>query len=125
MPLLFFHVGVAVVCGRHQSLLHGTRQHPADEVELAAGLVVGTGCAGSAERLHADNGSGGFVVDVEVAGSIFQPAGNLLESQTVAAPDGTGQAVRRGGVAKLDSLVHISVVIDVDCEDGAEDLLLL
>ena len=76
-----------MVCGRHEGLLDSAGQYPADEVELAAGLVVGTGCAGAAERLHADYGSGGLVVDVEVAGSIFQPAGNLLESQTVAAPD--------------------------------------
>ena len=35
--LLLLHVGIAVVCGRHEGLLDGAGQYPADKVELAAG----------------------------------------------------------------------------------------
>src|SRR5664279_2169238 len=51
---------------RREALLDGARRSPADQVQEAAGLVVGPGGAGSAEGLVAHHGARGLVVDVEV-----------------------------------------------------------
>src|SRR5664279_3381354 len=51
---------------RREALLDGARRSPADQVQEAAGLVVGPGGAGSAEGLVANHGARGLVVDVEV-----------------------------------------------------------
>src|SRR5512147_724424 len=66
------HERVAVVAGRAEGLLHGAGAHPADEVELRAGLVVGPRGARAAERLLSHDRPGGLVVDVEVAGAPSQ-----------------------------------------------------
>src|SRR6202012_2427685 len=69
------HVGVAVVGGRGEQLLDGAGADPADQVEERARLVVGAAGPGAAERLLADDGAGGLVVDVEVARRIGQRRG--------------------------------------------------
>ena len=56
----------------HEGLLDGPRRGPAQQVDRGAGLVVGAGGAGAAERLLADHGTGGLVVDVEVARGVPQ-----------------------------------------------------
>ncbi len=91
---ILLHVGVAVVSGGHEGLLDDTRDDPADEVELTTGLVVGTAGTSTAEGLHTHNGAGRLVVDVEVAGSIAELVGELLDLEAVAAPNGAGQAIR-------------------------------
>src|SRR5580765_5443591 len=60
------HEGIAVVRRRVEGRLDGAGARPADQVPERAGLVVRPGRARAAERLLADDRSGGLVVDVEV-----------------------------------------------------------
>src|SRR5262249_16635151 len=53
---------------RVEVLLDRTRAGPAQQVEHRAGLVVRPGRSRAAERLLADHGAGGPVVEVEVPG---------------------------------------------------------
>src|SRR6185437_6140538 len=62
------HVRVAVIGRRHEQLLDRPGVDPADQIKDRARLVVGAAGPGAAERLLADDGAGGLVVDVEVAG---------------------------------------------------------
>ena len=76
----------------------------------------------AAERLLADDGAGGLVVDVEVAGGVAQGGGHLDDGGAVVGPDGAGEGVGAGGVAQLEGAVEIGVVVDVDGEDRSEEL---
>ena len=64
------HVGVAPVGGGDEGFLDGSGGDPAFQVEPGTGFVVGSRCAAASEGLLADDGSGGLVVDVEIAGGV-------------------------------------------------------
>ena len=55
---------------RHKGLLDGTWAHPADQVQVAACLVVGSASARAAEGLLAHHGTRRLIVDVEVARAV-------------------------------------------------------
>ena len=106
----------------------------------AARLVVRATRASAAEGLLADDSACALLVVVHVAGRVAQLVGRLQEnlaltrearaglSQRSSSADwvflhGTGQAVLRGGVDKFEGLLKLVVLVDVDREDRAEDLL--
>src|SRR5450830_808459 len=70
--LLLTHEGVPVLRRRHERLLDRPCAHPAHEVHLGAGLVVGAAAARTAEGLLAHGGARRLVVHVEVAGRAAQ-----------------------------------------------------
>ena len=118
-------VGVAVVGGRDERLLDGAGRRPAQQVERRAGLVVGAGRPGAAERLLPDDGTGRLVVDVEVAGGEPQRVGGLSIAAAVVGDHRTGQRVRRARVDQGEDVgerVRRRVVVDVHREDRTEVL---
>ncbi len=63
---LALHVGIAVVGRRNEGLFHRADARPAHQVSSRAGFVVRAGRAAPAERLLADDGARGLVVDIEI-----------------------------------------------------------
>ena len=57
---------------RYKSLLNRLSTGPLQHVVWPTGLVVSAGQPGAAERLLADNGAGGFVVNVKVSSGSLQ-----------------------------------------------------
>src|SRR5205085_10829203 len=102
----------------------GAGGHPAHQVLLGAGLVVGAGGAAAAEGLLADDGAGGLVVDVEVAGREAELFAGGGRRGAVLGDDAAGEAVGRGGLHLLQHGVVVGVVVDVDAQDRAEVLVL-
>jgi len=93
-PALFFlHMGIAEIGGGQEGLLDGARAEPAQEVEVASGLVVGARLARAAKGLLPDHGPGGLVVDVEIACCIAQGRQCLHCGIAVLAEDGAREAV--------------------------------
>ena len=86
---------------RDERLLDRPGRGPAQQVQRRTGLVVGARCAGAAERLLADDGPGGFVVDVEVPGGMPETLFRLQHR----------------------SPVVVRVGVDVDGEDRSEVLV--
>src|SRR3954462_15720772 len=70
--LFLGHERIPIVRRRGERLLDSPGADPANEVELGAGLVVGSRATGAAERLLAHHGARGLVVDVEIAGGVAQ-----------------------------------------------------
>lgn len=64
---------------RYVRLFDVLRRDPSKEVMRRAGLVVGTGHSSTTKRLLANNGSGTFVVDIQIAGRVLQTINGLLE----------------------------------------------
>ena len=62
---------------RHEGFLHGPGADPAHEVRFASSLVIGTGFSTATEGLLADDCTGGFVIDIEVAGGMSEFSGGL------------------------------------------------
>ena len=114
---------IAVVRGGNVCFLDATGADPADEVEDAAGLVVGAGRAGAAEGLATHHRACRLVVDVEVAGAMAQDVIGLDDGVAVAGDDGAGECVRGSLVADVQHLLVLVVLIDIHREDRSEDLL--
>src|SRR6266540_4049252 len=93
-------VGVAVVACRLFGPLDRAWAGEADEVPDRAGFVVGAGGSGSAEGLLADGGAGRLVVDVEVAGGVFEGGVGFGDGLLVGGEDGAGEAVDGGFVGE-------------------------
>src|SRR5690625_2667942 len=91
-----------------EGLLHRTRAGPTRQVLRRTGLVVGAGGPGTAEGLLTDDGTGGPVVDVEVAGREAQRLLGLGHGLAVAGDDGTGQGVGRTLVDGLEDLPYFA-----------------
>src|SRR5262245_61826716 len=89
------HVRVRGVGRGREVLLDRAGGDPADQVPEAAGLVVGAGGAGAAEGLLADDGAGGLVVDVEVAGGVAEAGLGGVDGGAVAREHSAGQGVGR------------------------------
>src|SRR4051812_2154231 len=103
--------------------LNGARAGVAAEVPDGAALVVGAGRAGAPERLLADHGAGGLVVDVVVARRVAQLRVRLVERLLVLGEHGSREAVDGGRVHEPQHLVPAAVVVDVRREDGCEQLV--
>ena len=71
----------------------------------------------------ADDGTGTLIVDVEVTSSVAELVRGSLEGSAVGTEDGTGQAVFCRLVDEVAGLLEVGVLVDVDGDDGAEDLL--
>lgn len=100
-------------------LLDGPHADEAREQRHAAGLVVGAGRAGSAERLLSDDGARALGVDVEVAGGVAEAVLDEADGLAVAREDGARQPVARGrvdDVADGSEGVGRGVVVDVHDE---------
>src|SRR5689334_11655466 len=98
---LLSHEGISVVDGRRERLLDRAGADPAGQVQLRTSLVVRPGGAGAAERLLADDGAGGFVVDVEIAGGLSERGLRLADGRAIAGEHGAGQRVRRRAIDEL------------------------
>lgn len=117
--------GVQDLSSRSKLLLQGPHvDEPVQQVG-AASLVVCAGCPGTAEWLLAHNRARGLAVDVEVAGGVAQVLLGEANRLAVSSEDGTGKTVLRGRVDQLAGLgksIGSSVIIDMGCQDGAEEL---
>src|SRR5512146_1594328 len=69
---LLCHERILVVQRRRERLLDRPRAHPPYQIQLGASLVVRSRPTRAAERLLADDGTGGLVVHIEVPGRIAQ-----------------------------------------------------
>ena len=118
-------VRVKVVAGRHEGLLDRSRGGPAQQVLRGAGLVVGAGGTGAAERLLPDDRAGRLVVDVEVAGGEPQRMVSFGDGRPVLGDDGAGQAVRAALVDQAQRVgegAGAGVVVHVHRQDRPEVL---
>src|SRR4051812_4665940 len=68
----FVQERIPVIGRRNERLFERARCGPAQEVERRAGFVVGARSASAAERLLADDGAGGLVVDIKVPGRVAE-----------------------------------------------------
>src|SRR5210317_670783 len=91
--LFSVHEGVGEVSRRLKGFLNGARRHPADQVQVRTGLVVGTGSPCPTERLLTDHSTGRLVVNVEVPCGIFQLGHSQAHSFTLGGKHRTGQSV--------------------------------
>ena len=122
--LLFFtHVGISDRSGRAERFLDRVGAEPADHVERGTRLIVGAGGTRAAERLLADDRAGAFIIDVEVTGGVAQGIFHLDDRRAVLREDRAGQGIGRSAVADGERLIQLVVIIDVDRNDGAKDLL--
>src|SRR6056297_3260521 len=94
ISLLLTHIWVGPVERSSEGLFHGSHGNPSIEVCDASGFVVRTRLTASAKWLLIYNGSGRLVVDIKVAGRLFQAVGYLVQGVTVARPDRSGQRIR-------------------------------
>ena len=91
----------------------------------ATGLVVGTTGTGTTERLLADQSSGGLAVDVEVTGRVTESILSLTDGTAVLGEDSTGQGETTTGLVDLlQGGGPFGIGVDVDGQDGSEDLLI-
>src|SRR4029453_1910647 len=81
------------------------------------------GCTRATEWLLTDNRTGGFVIDLEVAGGIAQRGGGLKDGGAVAAHTGARESERRSSIPRFQRLLPFGFWIDVGCDNGPEDLL--
>ena len=114
------HVRVVVVGGRDERLLDRPGRRPPQQVQRRTGLVVGARRAGTAERLLADDGAGGLVVDVEVARREAQPVLGLQHRVAIVGDHRAGQRILRAGVDDVEHLLVVRIGIDVHRQDRPE-----
>ena len=119
--LFFAHIRIIHRTGRYEGFFRRSRAGPADEVQNGARFVVGTRSTGAAERLLTNNCAGRFVVDVEVAGCVFQRFFHFDERCAVLTPDCTGQCISGSGVAGFEGFIQFVVVVNVDGKDRPKD----
>src|SRR3954466_10693712 len=85
----------------------------ADEIPNSPSFVVGAGRARATERLGPDDGAGGLVVDVEVAGRVAEGIVGIADRPRVAGEDRAGESVRGRLVDEGQCLLPVGVVVDV------------
>lgn len=127
MSFLNLVAGVDDLVAADKVLLDGTHADEAGQQVSTAGLVIGTASSGTTEGLLADNSAGGLDVDVEVTGGVAESLLGEADGVAVLSKDCTGQGVVGRSVNVLANLgegVRGGIVVDVDAEDGAEELLL-
>lgn len=117
--------GVFNLVGRNEFLLDRAQADEPREQVPAAGLIVGSACAGTAEGLLADNCTGALAVDVEVTRCVAESILRNVNGLAVLREDGAGETVLAGLVDLLADLGKVSlcgVVVGVHDQDGAEEL---
>src|SRR6266404_4991818 len=92
-PSSLRHERIPWITWGHVVLLDRPGAGPADQVEHAAGLVVGAAGTAPAEWLLAHDGPGGFVVLVKVAGGVAQRRIGLGQRRAILREDGAGERV--------------------------------
>src|SRR3989337_3700638 len=120
--LLRFHERIAIIQRRRERFLDGAWAYPAHQIELRAGLVVGSAASGSAERLLSHHRAGGLVVDVEVSRGIAEQQRCLSDRLAVAAENRSGERIGRSLVDDPERFLPPPIRVDVVCYDRAEDL---
>src|SRR5215203_5416673 len=119
---------ITPVGGRDEVFFDGSGAGPAEQVLRGARLVVGAAGPPTAERLLSNDGAGGLVVDVEIAGGEAKQFGGLGDGLPVLGDDRAGEPVRSGCFHLAKSLVVAAVVENVHREQrpeilGGEDLI--
>lgn len=115
--------GVDVLSRVEHRLLDRAGRHEAEEDVHRAGLVVGTRGASTTEGLLTHNGTSALVVVVHHTRGIAQQVAHVHQGVAVRREDGAGKGVLGGRVDQSASLVELVVVVGVDGDDRAEDLL--
>ena len=135
--------GVEVVLEPDEVLFDGARGHEAVEDGNGTRLVVRAAATRTAERLLSDDGARALLVVVDVARSVAQAVGRLekclaFRGETMYSASanlereklrhvrdihGTGESVGRRSVDEVKGLLEVGILVDVDSQDRAEDLL--
>src|SRR5579859_7255026 len=121
--LSFSQERIPVILRRIEVLFDRSGRSPTDEIEKAAGLVVGAGSAGASKGLLTDHGSGRLVVDVEISRGIDEHLRRRFDRAAVRREDRARQSIGGGLIAEPERLLVPVLGIDVDREHRAEDLL--
>ena len=98
------------------------RAEPAEHVQRGSRLIVGAGSSCAAEGLLSDHCAGALVIDIEVSGSVAKGFLHLCNHLAILCEDSAGQSVGRSGIADAEGLIECIVIIDIDGDDGTEDL---
>lgn len=87
-----------------------------------AGLVIGSGETGTAERLLMYDRAGALIVDVEISSCLTQTMSSAFDERLVSGEYSTGESERRRLVNQLYRRIQVGVVIDEDGENRTENL---
>ncbi len=118
------HKRILVIRRRKEILFNRAGGGPADQVQQAAGFVVGAGGSAAAEWLLAYYGAGRFVVDIEITGGVAQGALGQQDCVAVSGEDRSGESVRRGMIAQVQCLGELVIIVDENRDHRAEYLFL-
>jgi len=108
-----------------EALLDSPHANKAAKQVGGASLVVGAGSPGATERLLANDSTSALDVDVEVASSVAELLLREADSLAVLREDRAGESVLGSlvdGLADIGVRGRGRVVVDVDGDDGAEEL---
>lgn len=95
---------------------------PAHEVEGRGGFVVRSAHSAPAERLLSHIGARRFVVDIEIPGRVAESFRRFEDDGPVPGENRAGQCIGARAVDKGQCFVERGVIVDVDRENGSEDL---
>ena len=115
---------VTVIGRRGQCLLDRPRADPAEEVEVGPCLVIGSRSSGTSERLLTNDCACWFVVDVKVAGGIFECAHGVIDGVAFTGKHGASEGVFTRGIYRLQDAVEVIGGVDVNRDDRPEDFFL-
>ena len=79
-----------------KGLLDGTRADPAEQVQWAACLVVGSTATSATKGLLSNHSARWFVVDVKVSSAVAKRSDGRLDVASVGGEDGAGKRILRG-----------------------------
>jgi hypothetical protein len=111
-------VRITPVGGRDEVFLDCSSAGPGEQVLRRARLVVGAAGPPTAERLLPNDGAGGLVVDVEIAGGEAKQFGGLGDGLPVLGDDRAGKPVRGGCFQLAKSLLVAAVVETCTASNG-------
>ena len=83
VALFFIHKWIPVISRRYKGFLDSSRADPAQQVQVAAGFIVGTALSRSTKWLLTDHRPGRLIVKIEIACSIFQFISNFYQNAPV------------------------------------------
>src|SRR5512132_1366570 len=115
-------MGIAVAGRRDEGLLDRAWAGPADQIPHRAGLVIRAGSPRTAERLLADDCTGGLVIEIEVSRREPKPTASKIKCHAIIGDDGTRETVRSRVINLIERGLEVHVVEDVNPEYWPEVL---
>jgi len=113
---------VAIVGGRYQCFLDGPGADPTQKVQQGPRFVIGSGPTRSAKWLLTYDCTGRFVVDVEVAGCVFQCAHGVVNGIALTGKYGPGECILACAVYRLKRAFEVVGRVDVEGNHRTENL---